>query len=284
MKKLLSLLGAAGLLLASGSSVMSFSYIDNQPVNPTTVLNSELALPDLHDVIFQTSLGTIGDLDPRLVTDTDGNISMKDNDLIDLIKLYNPDVNASLRVDFTRWDDVSRLASAVVVAEGYSSEVVVTFQVPRGVWEIADHFYAGAFITQRADGSSVNITDEMVLNRWYALNKHALPRTVSIDQVHYKSFNPQHYGEITIDNYSGRYTILWWDVKMPAKINTNLTVKAASQQGIIDAFKAANPSLKVLLNDPSVIKVQILSNDLATLRVKVGNDLLLYSAVFFQVA
>jgi hypothetical protein len=71
---------------------------------------------------------------------------------------------------------------------------------------------------------------------------------------------------------------------MPAKINTNLTVKAASQQGIIDAFKAANPSLKVLLNDPSVIKVQILSNDLATLRVKVGNDLLLYSAVFFQVA
>jgi hypothetical protein len=71
---------------------------------------------------------------------------------------------------------------------------------------------------------------------------------------------------------------------MPAKINTSLTVQAASQQGIIDAFKAANPSLRILLNDPSVIKVQILSNDLATLRVKVGNDLLLYSAVFFQVA
>jgi len=70
MKKLLSLLGAAGLLLAAGSSVMSFTYLDiaTQSASTTTVLNSAFAENNINEVITTTDLGVVGSLDARLET------------------------------------------------------------------------------------------------------------------------------------------------------------------------------------------------------------------------
>jgi hypothetical protein len=72
MKKLLSLLGAAGLFLVAGSSVMSFTYLDNAAQSASTTTVSDVAnirdIKDINDVITTPDLGVVGSLDPRLET------------------------------------------------------------------------------------------------------------------------------------------------------------------------------------------------------------------------
>jgi len=94
MKKLLSLLGAAGLFLATGSSVMSFTYLDTatQSASTTTMLNSALAETNIHEVITTTDLGVVGNLDTRLETKGEA-YSMIEENLVPFIAESNPLLN-----------------------------------------------------------------------------------------------------------------------------------------------------------------------------------------------
>jgi len=289
MKKLLSLLGAAGLFLATGSSVMSFTYLDTatQSTSTTTMLDSALAATSIHEVITTTDLGVVGSLDARLET-KGGTYSMAEANLVPFIAESNPllnDVGLQKRVHLEQstWNEATQVSTNKVRIIGMEGTVNVTFRVVMSTSEAISQPQLGAFITRDQNGKHIDVTTDMIINRLIALNGQNLPKNIDKSAVEYYPLPifDGTYGIVRINNFSGSTVVAWDDVKLPKKIETEVVISEKSEAALVKAFHDANPALNDLFVLPNTQTVKFGDKKNATITFHAGNDVLLTVNVYF---
>jgi len=296
MKKLLSLLGAAGLFLAAGSSVMSFTYLDNAAQSTSTTTASDIAsirdIKDINDVITTPDLGVVGSLDSRLET-KGGAVpyyyGMTQENLIPFMAESNPELykgrlQGMVRLEQSTWNEFTQVSTNKVRIIGIEGTVNVTFRVVVSTSQAIRQPQLGAFVTRNQNGEHLDVIADMIINRLIALNGQNLPKNIDKTTIHYHQLPilDGTYGEVRIDNFFGPTIVTWDAVQLPKTINTNVEISEISEAAIVNAFRDANPALDDLFYLPNTQTMRFVSEDAATITFRVGKDVLLVAVVHFQ--